>query len=155
MAVSNKVAGRRPGGWLAVDGRVLYKANVTLSETYNTLLEAELVARLGVAFAARPDAGGGKRAVREMVGRRPAAGRRLVVAAAAIEGRRRELAAGFQAAHGRPPTAVEAIALAQQATLETRQAKHAPRGEAEQRRGVARRGGSAVLGLTRRGATRW
>ena len=50
-----------------------------------------------------------------------------------IEARRRVLAALFQADHGRPPTPVEAIALAQQATLETREAKHEPRSLAEQR----------------------
>jgi hypothetical protein len=51
----------------------------------------------------------------------------------AIDVRRGQLAAGFQAEHGRPPTTSEAIALAQQATLETREAKHEPRSLAEQR----------------------
>ncbi len=40
----------------------------------------------------------------------------------------------FRADHGRAPTAVESLALAQQANLETRPAKHEPRCEAEQRR---------------------
>ena len=44
-----------------------------------------------------------------------------------------ELAARFQRDHGRPPTPVEALQLAQQATLETRDAKHEPRTLAEQR----------------------
>jgi hypothetical protein len=44
------------------------------------------------------------------------------------------LAADFQRSHGRPPTPVESLQLAQQATLETRQAKHQPRSLAEQRR---------------------
>ena len=39
----------------------------------------------------------------------------------------------FQTTHGRPPTPIEAIQLAQQATLETREAKHEPRSLAEQR----------------------
>jgi hypothetical protein len=39
----------------------------------------------------------------------------------------------FQHDHGRPPTPVEALHLAQQATLETRDAKHEPRSLAEQR----------------------
>ena len=46
---------------------------------------------------------------------------------AAIEARRRELAAAFQAEHGRPPTAGESVALGKRAWSETRQAKHAPR----------------------------
>ncbi|WP_245916752.1 MobF family relaxase [Nocardioides gansuensis] len=105
VAVSNKVQDAE-GRWLAVDGRVLYKANVTLSETYNTLLERELVARLGVRFAARDaglKTGAGKRPVREIVG----IDERLAIAWSrrhqAIDARRRELAAAFQAEHGRPP----------------------------------------------------
>ena len=47
--------------------------------------------------------------------------------------RRGELAIQFQHDHGRPPTPVEALHLAQQATLETRDAKHEPRSLAEQR----------------------
>jgi hypothetical protein len=43
------------------------------------------------------------------------------------------LAAQFQRDHGRPPTPIEALHLAQQATLETRDAKHEPRSLAEQR----------------------
>jgi hypothetical protein len=39
----------------------------------------------------------------------------------------------FQKDHGRPPAPVEALQLAQQATLETRDAKHEPRSLAEQR----------------------
>ncbi|MEO5853428.1 MAG: AAA family ATPase, partial [Nocardioides sp.] len=106
----------------------------------NTLIEAELVARLGLQFAPRdatprPGEIGEKRAVREIVGvdDRLAAGwsRRSRV----IERRRRKLAVKFQTEHGRPPLAIESIALAQQATLETRQAKHAPRSEVEQRTG--------------------
>jgi hypothetical protein len=44
-----------------------------------------------------------------------------------------ELAIGFQHDHGRPPIPVEALHLAHQATLETRDAKHEPRSLAEQR----------------------
>ena len=43
------------------------------------------------------------------------------------------MAIQFQNDHGRPPTPVEALHLAQQATLETRDAKHEPRSLAEQR----------------------
>jgi limonene-1,2-epoxide hydrolase len=50
-----------------------------------------------------------------------------------IKDRQGELAARFQCDHGRPPTPVEALKLAQQATLETRDAKHEPRSLAEQR----------------------
>jgi limonene-1,2-epoxide hydrolase len=49
-----------------------------------------------------------------------------------IKVRQGELAARFQRDHGRPPTPVEALQLAQQATLETRDPKHEPRSLAEQ-----------------------
>ena len=50
-----------------------------------------------------------------------------------IKNRSAELSVQFQHDHGRPPTPVEALQLAQQATLETRDAKHEPRTLAEQR----------------------
>ena len=132
VAVSNKVQSR-DGGWLALDGRVLHKAAVAASERYNTRLEAHLVARLGVRFVERPGTDPRKRLVREIVG----VDERLLTAwssrRAAINTRRGELAGAFQRDHGRAPTPVEAIALSQQATLETRAAKHAPRSLARQR----------------------
>ncbi len=50
-----------------------------------------------------------------------------------IKNRSAELSVQFQRDHGRPPTPVEALRLAQQATLETRDAKHEPRSLTEQR----------------------
>jgi len=139
VAISNKVQDAQ-GHWLAVDGRVLYKANVTLSETYNSLLEAELVARLGVRFKARKNGtvggkvgGRAKRPVREIEGIDPRLAAVWSSRNRAIEARRRELAAAFQASHGRPPTAGESVGLTKQAWAETRQAKHEPRAEVDQR----------------------
>ncbi|MFL6044583.1 MAG: hypothetical protein ACJ72M_05635 [Propionibacteriaceae bacterium] len=43
-----------------------------------------------------------------------------------------EIAIQVREDHGRPPTPVEALQLAQQATFETRDAKHEPRSLAEQ-----------------------
>ena len=131
VAVSNKVQ-TLDGRWLALDGRVLHKAKVTASERYNTRLEAELSARLGVRFAAR-DTADGRRPVREITRVDRRLNERWSSRRAQIDVRRGVLAAGFQAAHGRPATEVEALALAQQANLETRAAKHEPRSEAEQR----------------------
>jgi DNA primase catalytic core len=135
VAVSNKVQDGT-GRWLAVDGRVLYKANVTLSEMYNTLLEGELVERLGVRFTPRPTGTGPgreKRPVREIAGIDERLARTWSRRRVAIEARRRELTAAFQTEHGRPPTAGESVALGKQAWSQTRQAKHAPRSEADQR----------------------
>ena len=132
IAVANKVQ-TLTGKWLSVDGRILFKANVTASETYNTSLEKHLRTRLGLVFAERAGTDRGKRPVREVVGVDPRLNTRWSTRRASIEDRRAELAAAFQADHGRPPTVVEAIHLAQQATLETRDAKHEPRTVIEQR----------------------
>ncbi len=135
VAVSNKVQDET-GRWLAVDGRVLFKANVTLAEMYNTLIESELIARLGVRFENRRsglDKGVDKRPVREIVGVDERLAKAWSKRHSAIEARRRELAAAFQTEHGRPPTEGEAVTLAEKAWNQTRQAKHAPRAEADQR----------------------
>ena len=141
VAVANKVQ-TLDGRWRAIDGRVLFKATVTASERYNTRLEAELRERLGVRFAdrARPD----RRPVREIDG----IDERLVTAWSHrrrdIDERRTALTVEFEAEHGRPPSPVEAIEIAQRATLEGRPAKHEPSSEGEQR---ARWRGEAIAAL--------
>ena len=132
VAVANKVQ-TLEGRWLSIDGRILFKANVAASETYNTALEKHLHDALGLRFTERPNPDPRKRPIREIVGVDPALNTRWSARRASIEIRRGELATQFQSAHGRPPTAVEALRLAQQATLETRDAKHRPRSLAEQR----------------------
>ena len=121
------------GRWLSIDGRVLFKANVAASETYNTALEQHLRDTLGVRFAERPGTDPAKRPIREIVGVDPRLNQRWSTRRAHINIRRGELAIQFQEDHGRPPTPVEALHLAQQATLETRDAKHEPRSLTEQR----------------------
>jgi conjugative relaxase-like TrwC/TraI family protein len=131
VAVANKVQ-TLDGRWLSIDGRVLFKANVAASETYNTALEQHLRDSLGVRFGERPGTDPAKRPIREIVGVDPRLNKRWSTRRAHIETRRGELATQFQHDHGRPPTPVEALHLAQQATLETRDAKHEPRSLAEQ-----------------------
>ena len=58
-----------------------------------------------------------------IVGVDPRLNKRWSTRRAHTEARRGELAIQFQHDHGRPPTPVEALHLAQQATLETRDAK--------------------------------
>ena len=132
VAVANKVQ-TLDGKWLAIDGRPLHKAVVSASETYNTALERHLVDTLGVRFEERPNEDARKRPVREIGGVDPELNRRFSKRRLSVEDRRKVLAAAFQATHGRPPTPVETIQLSQQATLETREAKHEPRSLAEQR----------------------
>ena len=132
VAVANKVQ-TLDGRWLSIDGRVLFKANVAASETYNTALEHHLRDTLGLRFAERPGTDPAKRPIREIVGVDPRLNQRWSTRRAHINTRRGELAIQFQHDHGRPPTPVEALHLAQQATLETRDAKHEPRSLTEQR----------------------
>lgn len=132
VAVSNKVQAE-DGRWLALDGRLMYAAKVAASEHYNTRIEAELVDRLGVEFAERDDAAPGKLPVREIRGISTTLTRFWSRRRADIKTRQAQLAAEFQKTFGRPPTAVEALWQADQATLETRSPKHEPRSEREQR----------------------
>jgi conjugative relaxase-like TrwC/TraI family protein len=132
VAVANKVQ-TLDGRWLSIDGRVLFKAHVAASETYNTALEQHLRDTLGVQFAERPGTNLGKRPIREIIGVDIRLNQRWSTRRAHINTRRGELAIQFQQDHGRPPTPAEALHLAQQATLETRDAKHEPRSLAEQR----------------------
>ena len=132
VAIANKVQ-TLLGRWLSIDGRLLYKALVSVSETYNTAMEKHLHELLGVRFVERPNADARKRAVREIDGVNPALNQRFSKRRAMIEHRRDQLARAFQEDHGRPPTPTEAIELAQQATLETRDAKHEPRTISDQR----------------------
>src|SRR5829696_628177 len=132
VAVANKVQ-TLDGRWLSIDGRLLFKANVAASEAYNTTLEQHLRDTLGVRFAERPGSDPGKRPIRKIIGVDPRLNQRWSTRRAHINTRRGELAIQFQQDHGRPPTPVEALHLAQRATLETRDAKHEPRSLTEQR----------------------
>jgi len=133
VAVANKVKAAESGKWLAIDGRVLYQGIVAASETYNTAL-VKLLEAQGLAFEDRytgvRDRG---RPVREIAGVAAELNERWSTRRAEIEAYRQGLVAGFQRDHGRPPTVVEAVKLAQQATLATRDIKHEPRTLLEQR----------------------
>lgn len=143
VAIANKVQ-TLSGKWLAIDGRLMFKAKVAISETYNSQLEAHL-AGLGIRFAERAGDDPGKRPVREIVGVPAALSGRWSSRRAVITVRQQELAVRFQRDHHRPPTPGEALKLAQQATLETRDAKHEPRSLAEQR-ATWRTEAAAVIG---------
>ncbi|MDT5258044.1 MAG: hypothetical protein QOD10_3124, partial [Mycobacterium sp.] len=135
VAISNKVSHVDANGvrrWLALDGQPLHRVTVAASELYNTRLEAHMIGSLGVRFIEKAR-GRGKRPVREIDGMSAELMSRWSSRRAAIETRTAKLAKQFQADHGREPTNVEIVALAQQATLETREDKHEPRSLAEQR----------------------
>lgn len=133
VAVANKVQTRQ-GKWLSIYGRVLFEHTVAASETYNTALERRLAEALGVRFVERPGVTGDrKRPVREIEGVAADLCERWSQRRTSITARQRELAREFRTRHGRPPTPVESVALAQQANLETREAKHESRSYTEQR----------------------
>lgn len=131
LVIANKVQAT-DGRWYALNTNLIYKAKVAASELYTATLEAGLAETFGIQFVERT-AGGGKRPIREIDGIDPALNKRWSTRRGQIEHRRDELAATFLVDHGRPPTEVEMIALAQRANLETRDAKPEPRSLAEQR----------------------
>ncbi|MFG3339500.1 MobF family relaxase [Glycomyces sp. NPDC048151] len=122
LAVVNKVQGR-DGKWRSLDGSALYALGVAASETYNSAIEAEMTARLGVVFADRPGPVRNGRPVREIVGIDERVVKHFSARRSDIERRYTELRSHYQATHGREPDAKTAYELAQQATLETRGAK--------------------------------
>ena len=135
VVVSNKVQAIGADGiarWLALDGQMLYRNKVVLSEQYNTRIERKLVERLGFSFKDVQTAAG-RRNVREIDGVPAELLEVYSSRRTAIVDRVGELARAFQAQHGREPTTVEFLALSQKATTESRQAKHAPRSLGDQR----------------------
>ena len=105
------------GSWLSIDGWVLFKAAVAASETSQHRPLASPARPAGVWFTDRPAADPGKRPAREIVGVDPALNERWSTRRVLIKKRHGELAARFQRDHGRPPTPVATLQLAEQATL--------------------------------------
>ncbi|MFD4427285.1 MobF family relaxase, partial [Rhodococcus sp. NPDC058481] len=129
-AVFNRV--KAEGRWTTIDGRMFYRAAVAASERYNTRV-ADLVARkLGVTFAPRPDTPAGKQPVYEVEGI-PLSLIEEFSRRRAIEDRQAELAREYRSRFGKNPPKTIQYAQAQQATLDTRNAKNPPRTMAELR----------------------
>jgi hypothetical protein len=100
---------------------------VAASELYNTVLENELHARLGLEFEARPDTVGKREPVREIKDFPSKVLSHFTRRRADIEAEYQRLIAEFRATHGRDPSLPAAHELAQQATLATRTGKKPPR----------------------------
>ncbi|UVS80586.1 MobF family relaxase [Actinokineospora sp. UTMC 2448] len=121
VAVSNRVLAA-DGRWRTIDSKQLHKVAVSMSETYNALVEQGLVERLGVRFV-DVERGPGKRPVREIAG----------IPEQWIRGfsrRREQVEIGYEALvrdyvrrHGHTPPRSVQIRLAQQATLTDRPEK--------------------------------
>lgn len=132
VAISNKVQDPSDGNWLTIDGTPLYKAKVTFSEVYNGAVEQLVRQNANVLFAPREQPSDGKRPVREIVGIPRDWCNHMSKRRVAIVDKMESLSATFRAEHGRAPTPTESLALAQQANLDTRDAKHEPRSHEDQ-----------------------
>jgi len=137
VAISNKVRARVAGSggprWLALDARVLYQAGVAASERYNTRLEDAMSRRLGVVFVERADSvRRDKRVIREVAGIPVELVKHFSQRRAVIEDRLADLSSRYRRHHGRDPSPSTRVALAQQATLDTREGKRPPRGFGDQ-----------------------
>ena len=126
VAISGKVLGVN-GKWQALDARSLYRMTVAASELYNTRLEAEVNARLGVEFEERPDTAGKREPVREIKGFPSRVLTHFTQRRSDIEAEYHRLVEVYRGEHGRDPSLAAAHELAQQATLATRKGKKPPR----------------------------
>jgi len=131
VAVSTKVQGL-DGKWRSLDGRVLHALGVAASERYNTLVEQEVRARLGVSFVDETR-GRNKRSVREIAGISRELRDSFSSRRAAIEDAYETLVQEYVAKHGHTPPKTVQLSLAQRATLETREGKSAPKSLSRQR----------------------
>ncbi|OUM44626.1 MobF family relaxase [Arthrobacter sedimenti] len=124
VVIANKVRGV-DGKWSSIDGRTLYKMGVAASETYNAKVIEKVCASLGVSTVARSTGNG--EPVYEIAGIdldaiHHASSRRTDIAGAI-----RRLEADFTHKQGYAPSEKQKLALAQQATLETRPEKKSAR----------------------------
>ncbi|ATL67406.1 MobF family relaxase [Nocardia terpenica] len=122
--ISGKVCGS-DGAWSALDARPLYASGVSLSCRYNATVVGKVRRRIRFRFEERYR-GRGRQPVLEVVG----IGDEMIAEFSRsrdIIARTEQLVAQYRAAHGRSPSTVTQYKLAQQATLETRNAKPLPR----------------------------
>ncbi|MFB0840482.1 MobF family relaxase [Arthrobacter sp. E44] len=120
IVVSNKVLGA-DGKWSSLDGRLLYQFNVAASEMYNRVVMEKICTRLGVGLKERKV--NGDRPVIEIAGVDVAAIEAASSRRAGIKPVLDELTTEFTEKHGYAPNKKQLIALAQQATLDTRPSK--------------------------------
>ncbi|WP_104259680.1 MobF family relaxase [Rathayibacter tritici] len=121
VVVSNKVRGV-DGSWRTLDGALLHKMNVPTSEFYNQRVAHHIREALGVAFEPHT-VRAGKRPVMEIAGIDPDLMKDFSSRSTDIRRAVKALERDYRAAHGRGPDAAARIAIAQQATLETRPVK--------------------------------
>jgi len=122
VVVWNRARSLSDGRWRTLDSRGLFKATTTLSELHHGVLSDLLTGALGVGWEAR----GRRHSTRpryEVTGVGEALMGEFSQRAGQIAAYRDDLSAAFVTAHGRQPSAVEQMRLAQHATLATRPRK--------------------------------
>ncbi|MBX0301849.1 relaxase domain-containing protein [Cryobacterium sp. 1639] len=121
LVVANKVKGV-DGKWRTIDSKLLHRQGVAASEFYNQRVMDRVTDRLELATELR-EVTPGKRPVVEIAGidARLTAG--FSTRSAGIKEAMVKLEADYRETHGRTPDAKARIALAQQATLDTRPQK--------------------------------
>lgn len=117
-AVLNRVKTESDGVIRALDSKGFKPIKEAVAVAYERALEDKLTAELGVKFATRPD---GK--AREILGADPSLLAEASSRRAQVEDRAAELIEAYVDRHGREPSAAARKAIAQMATLETRQTK--------------------------------
>ncbi|MCM3689058.1 MobF family relaxase [Kocuria rosea] len=124
VVIANKVKGV-DGKWSSLDGRTLYRMGVAASETYNAKVMEKVCASLGV--AAVPRKASGDEPIFEIAGVDLDAIHHASSRRTDITGTCARLEAEFTDRHGYAPSVKQRIALAQQATLESRPVKKSAR----------------------------
>lgn len=125
LVVANKVRGT-DGRWRTIDSKLLHRQGVAASEHYNQHVMANVASRLGVTTEYR-EVTAGKRPVLEIAGIDTTLTESFSSRSSEIKTTVKQLAAEYRQQHGRAPDAKARIALAQQATLQTRPAKASAR----------------------------
>jgi conjugative relaxase-like TrwC/TraI family protein len=122
VVIWNRARSVGDGRWRTLDSRAIFKATTTLSELHQGVLTDLLTEALGYGWEARSRRHS-PRPRYEIVGVPEALMAEFSTRAAAIAEAHRAQLASFRAAHGRAPSAVEAMRLRQTATVATRGAK--------------------------------
>ncbi|MHB1519951.1 MAG: MobF family relaxase [Ferrimicrobium sp.] len=121
VIVWNRAKSISDGKWRTLDGSGLYKSIVTLGVMHEGVLSDLLTEALGVGWEERMTPGGMSKS--EMIGVPVDLMEEFSQRVAAVREHKAHLVEQFHLAHGRAPSAVESVRLAQQANLETRQDK--------------------------------
>lgn len=117
VVVSNKVQDEN-GNWKSIDGKLLHRTAVAVSEHYNTCLQANLEAQ-GIAFEART-VNGSAQPVMEIKAVPTDLTGLFSKRSEGIRDSLKELRQEYEAKHGHTPDQAALVKLAQAATLDTR-----------------------------------